>query len=123
MIAGITILLLFQLVGEVIAYIIHGVVPGPVIGMALIFVVLSSTRGRFMARTFEEAVSTSKALLANLGVLFVPAGVGIVQHFDLIAERGLALFVTVLLSTVATLTVTVWCYLATKRLMGGANDE
>ncbi len=118
MIMGITILLLFQLVGEVIAYFIHGVVPGPVIGMALIFVALSVRRGRFMSQPFEEATKTSKALLENLGVLFVPAGVGIVQHFDLIAERGLALFATVLLSTVVTLIVTVWCYLATKRLMG-----
>lgn len=122
MIMGITILLLFQLVGEVIAYFIHGVVPGPVIGMALIFVALSVRRGRFMSQPFEEATKTSKALLENLGVLFVPAGVGIVQHFDLIAERGLALFATVLLSTVVTLIVTVWCYLATKRLMGAPNE-
>ncbi|MBY3422491.1 CidA/LrgA family protein [Rhizobium laguerreae] len=122
MIVGITILLIFQLVGEAIAYFLHGVVPGPVIGMALIFVTLSVARGRFFVTPSRQAVATSNALLANLGVLFVPAGVGIVQHFDLIAERGLAVYATILVSTVATLIVTVWCYLATKRLMGRANN-
>lgn len=122
MIAGITILLIFQLVGEAIAYFLHGVVPGPVIGMALIFVALSVTRGRFLVTPSRQAIATSNALLANFGVLFVPAGVGIVQHFDLIADRGLALLATILVSTVATLIVTVWCYLATKRLLGRANN-
>ncbi|MBY5766995.1 CidA/LrgA family protein [Rhizobium leguminosarum] len=122
MMVGITILLIFQLVGEAIAYFLHGIVPGPVIGMALIFVTLSVTRGRLFVTPSRQAVATSNALLANLGVLFVPAGVGIVQHFDLIAERGLALFATLLISTVATLIVTVWCYIATKRLIGSANN-
>ncbi len=118
MIVGITILLIFQLAGEAIAYYMHGIVPGQVIGMALIFAALSVTRERFLVTLSESAVLTSHALLANLGVLFVPAGVGIVQHFDLIAARGLSLFATVFVSTAATLIVTVWCYLATKRLMG-----
>lgn len=122
MVVGITILLVFQLVGEAVAYFLHGVVPGPVIGMALIFLTLSVTRGRFLVLPSRQAVATSNALLANLGILFVPAGVGIVQHFELIADRGLALFATILASTVATLIVTVWCYLATKRLMGSADN-
>ncbi|EGL65674.1 LrgA family protein [Agrobacterium sp. ATCC 31749] len=122
MVVGITILLVFQLVGEAFAYFLHGVVPGPVIGMALIFLTLSVTRGRFLVLPSRQAVATSNALLANLGILFVPAGVGIVQHFELIADRGLALFATILASTVATLIVTVWCYLATKRLMGSADN-
>lgn len=122
MVVGITILSVFQLVGEAFAYFLHGVVPGPVIGMALIFLTLSVTRGRFLVLPSRQAVATSNALLANLGILFVPAGVGIVQHFELIADRGLALFATILASTVATLIVTVWCYLATKRLMGSADN-
>ena len=122
MIVGMTLLLIFQLIGEAIAYFLHGVVPGPVIGMALIFGALSATRGRFLVTLSEPVVLTSNALLANFGVLFVPAGVGIVQHFDLIAERGLALFATIFVSTVATLIVTVWCYLATKRLIGSTSN-
>ncbi|MDP9563299.1 MULTISPECIES: CidA/LrgA family protein [Rhizobium/Agrobacterium group] len=122
MLIGITLLLAFQLIGEAAAYFLHGLVPGPVIGMLLIFVALSLRRGRSLVAQAAQVISTSNALLANFGVLFVPAGVGIVQHFDLIAERGLALFTTIIASTVATLIVTVWCYLATKRLMGNANN-
>lgn len=123
MIVGLSILLLFQLVGEVIAYFTHGVIPGPVIGMALIFIVLSMLKNTRVARTMDPVIATSEGLLANLGILFVPAGVGIVQHLHLIAERGLALFATIVISTVATLVITVWCYLATKRLMGDPADE
>lgn len=122
MVVGIAILLMFQLAGEAIAYYLHGIVPGPVIGMALIFAGLGVTRERFWVTLSESAVLTSRALLASFGVLFVPAGVGIVQHFDLIAERGLLLFATIVVSTSATLIVTVWTYLATKRLVGRTSN-
>lgn len=46
MLIGITLLLAFQLIGEAAAYFLHGLVPGPVIGMLLIFVALSLRRGR-----------------------------------------------------------------------------
>ncbi|OLP61214.1 hypothetical protein BJF93_20700 [Xaviernesmea oryzae] len=114
---GITILLAFQLIGEIIAYALQGVVPGPVIGMTLIFLTLSLLKGRLPG--FEAAtMTTSRVLLANLGVLFVPAGVGIIQHLDLLARRGPALLAVILVSTLATLIVTVFTFLATKRLMG-----
>lgn len=120
---GLTILLLFQLIGEILAYTTHGVVPGPVIGMALIFLCLSLLRGRDRLKAFEtHTISASRLLLANLGVLFVPAGVGIVQHLDLLADHGAALIATILLSTLATLMVTVSTFLLTKRLMGARND-
>lgn len=123
MIVGLTTLLLFQLLGEVIAYLTGALVPGPVVGMALIFLALGISRGRVMVKPMTEVVSTSKAILANLGLLFVPAGVGIVQHLDLIEQRGLALLVTILFSTAVTLIVTVFCFLATKRILGGSADE
>ncbi|MBX4958231.1 MULTISPECIES: CidA/LrgA family protein [Rhizobium] len=121
MLVGITFLLIFQLFGEVIAYYLHGLVPGPVIGMALIFGALTASKRTPIGKLMQPTVSTSHALLANFGALFVPAGVGIIQHLDLLAERGLTLFVTISVSTVATLIVTVWCYLAIKRLIGGTS--
>ncbi|MBW9080765.1 CidA/LrgA family protein [Rhizobium pusense] len=121
MLIGIAFLLIFQLVGEIIAYYLDGLVPGPVIGMALIFGTLIASRGTLIGRLMQPTVPTSHTLLANFGVLFVPAGVGIIQHLDLLAERGLSLFVTISVSTVATLIVTVWCYVAIKRLIRGAS--
>jgi holin-like protein len=124
MLVGITVLIVFQLVGEIAAYFSGGLVPGPVIGMAMAAVVLTLTRRAAPLRPIHEnTIVTSKAILANLGILFVPAGVGIVQHFDLIRDRGVALMAIILLSTVATLTVTVWTFILVKRFAGGyAND-
>lgn len=124
MIVGITVLLVFQLIGEVAAYFLGGFVPGPVIGMAMIAVVLTLTGGvKTLQSAHQQTLETSRSILANLGILFVPAGVGIIQHLDLIRDRGFALLAIVLLSTVITLTVTVWVFILVKRLTGGYADE
>ncbi|MBO9630460.1 MAG: CidA/LrgA family protein [Shinella sp.] len=124
MIVGITVLLVFQLIGEVAAYFLGGFVPGPVIGMAMIAVVLTLTGGvKTLQPAHQQTLETSRSILANLGILFVPAGVGIIQHLDLIRDRGFALLAIVLLSTVITLTVTVWVFILVKRLTGGYADE
>lgn len=124
MLVGITILLVFQLIGEISAYFLGGVVPGPVIGMAMVAVVLMLTGGvTSLAPAHRQTIDTSKAILANLGILFVPAGVGIVQHLDFIRDRGLALLAIVLLSTVITLAVTVWVFILVKRLSGGYGHD
>ncbi len=124
MLVGITILLVFQLIGEVTAYFLGGLVPGPVIGMAMVAVLLVLTGGmKVLEPAHRQTVDTSKAILANLGILFVPAGVGIIQHMDLIRDRGLALLAIVLLSTVATLAVTVWVFILVKRLSGGHGND
>ncbi|MBB3396060.1 CidA/LrgA family protein [Rhizobium sp. BK060] len=121
MIVGIAALLLFQLLGETAAYLTSGVVPGPVIGMAMIAVFLSATRGRATSLQ-SSTVATSKLILANLGLLFIPAGVGIVKHLDLVAEHGVALLAVIVLSTTVTLCVTVWSFILVKRLQGGRRD-
>ncbi|RFZ87438.1 CidA/LrgA family protein [Shinella sp. WSJ-2] len=124
MIVGITVLLVFQLIGEVAAYFLGGFVPGPVIGMAMIAVVLTLTGGvKTLQPAHQQTLETSRSILANLGILFVPAGVGIIQHLDLIRDRGFALLAIVLLSTVITLTVTVWVFILVKRLTGCYADE
>jgi holin-like protein len=68
----------------------------------------------------EEALAESdlgkaaRGLLAALPLLFVPAGVGVVQYLGLLRDQGLALVV----STVATLLATVGVFLLIKRLTG-----
>ena len=82
MIGSITALLLCQLVGELLARGLHLPVPGPVIGMILLFVALLMRHGG------EDAPAplalTADTLLANLGLLFVPAGVGVVIYGPLL---------------------------------------
>jgi holin-like protein len=123
MIRGFFILLVFQLVGEVLARGLYLPAPGPVIGLALLVVALALFR---RWRPFdEEALAASdlgqaaRGLLAALPLLFVPAGVGVVQYLGLLRDQGLALAAALVVSTVATLIATVGVFLLVKRLVGG----
>ena len=98
MIGGITALLLCQLVGELVARGLHLPVPGPVIGMVLLFAgLLLRHGGEGEAPAPLSAVADT--LLANLGLLFVPAGVGVVIYGPLLARNWLAILLSVLVGT------------------------
>jgi holin-like protein len=126
MIRGFFILLAFQLVGEVAARELALPAPGPVIGLALLVVALSLYQ-RWRPRD-EDALAASdlgqaaRGLLAALPLLFVPAGVGVVQYLGLLREQGLALAVALVVSTVATLLATVGVFLLVKRLTSTKAD-
>jgi holin-like protein len=61
---------------------------------------------------------TAQGLLRNLSLLFVPAGVGIVVQAGAIAEYWLAIAVSLLVSTVATLAVTALVFRWAARRFG-----
>ena len=107
MLVGITILLVFQLIGEISAYFLGGFVPGPVIGMAMIAVLLTLTGGvSFLEPAHRQTLDTSRAILANLGILFVPAGVGIIVHLSRVADEWPALLAALIVSTFVSMAVT-----------------
>jgi holin-like protein len=54
----------------------------------------------------KEIGATADTLLKHLSLLFVPAGVGVVQHLSLLGHEGLRLILVVVLATVITLVVT-----------------
>jgi len=56
-------------------------------------------------------------LLANLSLLFIPAGVGIVQLINVLLEHGWAIVVALAVSVVATLFITAGTFLIVSRLM------
>lgn len=101
MIAALTQLLLFQLAGEVIARGLDLSVPGPVIGMALLFLFLTLRQG-----PGEELQKTSQGLLQHLSLLFVPAGTGVMLHLHRLRDEWLPILLSLLVSTAATLAVT-----------------
>jgi putative effector of murein hydrolase LrgA (UPF0299 family) len=68
----------------------------------------------------EGVERASRGLLANLSLLFVPAGVGVVQKLDLLAEHGVAIMTVLAISVVVTLLATVATFLITSRLMARA---
>ena len=116
---GLAILLVYQLVGEVSARYLQLPVPGPVIGMIMLFLTLSLRRGA--AASLDTA---SNGLLSHLSLLFVPAGVGMIVHFDRIAAEWLPIVVALVLSTVLTMAVTAGVMLGVSRLLaiGGRKD-
>lgn len=98
---NLTILLACQLAGEVIARLLRLPVPGPVIGMVILF-------GALLLRGYvpEDVGAVTGGLLQNLSLLFVPAGVGVMLHAQLLAENWVALSVALLLSAALTIAVT-----------------
>lgn len=105
MIGGLTTLLLCQLAGELLARALRLPIPGPVIGMVLLFAALLLGYGgqREPPRSLAAVADT---LLANLGLLFVPAGVGVVIYGPLLARDwapiALAVFAGTLIAIAAT---------------------
>jgi putative effector of murein hydrolase LrgA (UPF0299 family) len=123
MILSLTLILLAQLIGEALARATDLPVPGPLIGMALLllFLVVRDRASRLAPRVLAPPLvdgcleSTGKGLLANLSLMFVPAGAGIVGRLDVLAVHGIALAVVVVVSTVTTLAATALTFVAVSR--------
>jgi holin-like protein len=103
------ILIGLHLVGEVLRQTLHLPLPGPLIGMFLLTVVLVA-RGSAGAAA-ERAVPppllmAANGLIANMGLLFVPAGVGIIAQLGVLRGEWLAILAGLLVSTVLGLAVT-----------------
>lgn len=108
---GLTILLIYQLIGEVTSRLLHLPIPGPVVGMVLLFITLLLRNA--LLETLEPATN---ALLSHLALLFVPAGVGVMVHFARIGEQWLPITAALIFSTIITLVATAGIMLLVKRL-------
>ena len=94
----IALLLVCQLIGEVIQKASGLPLPGPVIGMVILFA------GLLIRGEVPEALgSVAKNLLDNLALLFVPAGVGVLTHLSLIEAEWAPIMVSLVVSTVVTI--------------------
>ncbi|MCH9672238.1 MAG: CidA/LrgA family protein [Gammaproteobacteria bacterium] len=116
---GVTVLLIYQLIGEVCARLLNLAVPGPVLGMVLLFVTLLGAK-RLKAHFDTYLEPASQALLSHLPLLFIPAGVGVIVHLKRVAEAWLPLLVTLVLSTVVTMVVTALAMTVCGRWMNRA---
>jgi holin-like protein len=121
MIASLSLILLCQLAGEILVRGLGLPMPGPVVGlMLLLLLLLARDRLKLLARgplQGEGVENASRGLLAHLSLLFVPAGVGVMQKLDLIAEHGVVIAAILAASVVVTLLVTVITFLLVSRLM------
>lgn len=118
MLPYITLLLLCQLAGEVTVRLVGLPLPGPVLGMVLLFLGLV-IRGRVP----DGLEQTTRGIFANFALLFIPACVGVMVHLKVIAAEALPIAAGVVGSTVLTLVVAGRLMQALMRRKGEAHDE
>ena len=101
LLTGFTLLLGLQIAGETLVRLFSLAVPGPVLGLLLLLGALAALPGT--AALVEEAAG---ALLSHLSLLFVPAGVGVMLHFELLGARWPVIGAALAASTLAAIVVT-----------------
>jgi putative effector of murein hydrolase LrgA (UPF0299 family) len=127
MIASFGLILLCQLAGEAIARGFALPLPGPVLGLALLLALLlardSISLLEFGPLHNDGVEKAARVLLAHMSLMFVPAGVGVVQKLDLIADRGVAIGLVLIGSAIITLLATVGTFLLSVRLLARRNGS
>ena len=108
---------LFSLLGEGTSILISNFVaiPGSVIGMILLFVAL-----HFNWLKLSQVDEVGTWLTDNMAIFFIPAGVGLMTNFDLLADVWLQLLIIM----VVTVTVMMW-FVGTivQKIMGSSAGE
>ena len=97
---GLTWLLLLQTLGELLVRHLGLPLPGPVVGMGLLWLALR------WAPVREPVETTARFILGHLSLLFVPVGVGVMTHLGLLHEHGWGILLVIVLSTWVGLVVT-----------------
>lgn len=110
MLEALATILAFQLLGEVLAHLVGLPVPGPVIGLLALFLAWP-----YLSRLHDELSSLADGLLTNFGLLFVPAGVGVMLHAGLIALWWAPLLLAVVASSAITMGLAAWLFVRLRR--------
>lgn len=118
MLEGFALLLVFQLAGELITRLAAVPVPGPVIGMTLLLPVLLFTQ-----KVPAGLRQVAETLLKFLPLLFVPAGVGLINHGQLLKDDAVLLAVVLVVGTLVTLIATVVAHSFFTKLLVKPNSE
>ena len=107
-----------QLSGEALARLLGLPVPGPVLGMGLMLVLLSSS-----ARIAALVVPVGTGILRHIALLFVPAGVGVVGHLDRLGPQAAALALAIAVSTALAIAAGALAFVLVARLAGSGDDH
>ena len=100
MIAGLVRILFFQGLGDLVSHFLLTLIPGPVVGLVLLLGWFSVRKG--IARDVD---SVATALVQNLGLLFVPAAVGVVMFWPQLRAHAGAIAAALVVSAVLTIAV------------------
>ena len=100
MIRGLVQILLFQGLGEIISKLLGLPIPGPVIGLVILLATLLMRR-----RIDADLDLVATAFTQHLGLLFIPAAVGVVMFVPQLADHGLTIAVILLISVATSVAV------------------
>jgi holin-like protein len=118
MIEGFTLLLLAQLLGEAVTRALNLGIPGPILGLIFLIIYIS-LRKQPDSKHFEAA----KGLLSHLSLMFVPAGVGLIDHGRLLAQNGNVIMLALIVSTFLGLIATAYTFVLARRMLGPQGSE
>lgn len=90
-------IILFSLLGEIVSVLIAPFVaiPASVIGMVLLFLAL-----HYNVLKMSQVDQVGTWLTDNMAILFVPAGVGLMTNFDVLASSWLQLLIIMFVTTI-----------------------
>lgn len=119
MVHGFLILLVCQLLGELIVTLLEVPIPGSVVGMVLLLI------GLIIRGEVPEGLRlTGEGLLKVLPLLLVPAGVGLMTHFELLSVYWGELLIALFVSTLVTMfVVALLLKLLSKEKVVSGNDS
>lgn len=102
MLLAILVLLGCQLIREALGL----PVPGAVVGMFLLATILACRGGGARGSVPAALGTTAETMISFMGLLFVPAGVGLITEAPLLGQQWLPILAAVVGSTVSSLAVT-----------------
>ena len=88
-------ILFFYFTGEFISYFIDAFIPGSVIGMVLLFLALA-----FKVVKPNKVKKLSTLLTENMGLFFLPAGVGLMNSLGIISQYWVVIVTASVVSTI-----------------------
>jgi holin-like protein len=100
LIKQVAIILGFWLMGETISFFTNLPIPGSIVAMLLIVVALE-----FKVIKSKDINRVCDFLLNNMALFFIPAGVGIMLHFEVIKQEWLPISIAIIVSCLLVLTV------------------
>ena len=112
------IIFMFQLVGEAAQKVSGLPVPGPVIGLILMlsFLLFTKNKSGHLETLRSQLILTSETLIKYLSLLFVPIGVGVVMHLQLLESQLIKVLAILLIGTISTIVFTAFIFLRLSRV-------
>jgi holin-like protein len=108
MLHAIFLIFVLQLIGEFLQKYFELTVPGPVIGLLLMLGLLLFLKPSHGSDSGfgQQVMSTANTLLQHLSLLFVPIGVGVVMHLQLLESQLAKVLGVIVIGTLLTLIFT-----------------